>query len=323
MHMSMVPLPEIEAAAQRIKGHVRRTPFLRARHLREPLRPAGALGQVLLKLENLQVSGSFKARGASNAALCLPAEDLARGVITASGGNHGAAVAYAGATAGTTAVVYVPAATAADKIARIRRWGAEVVAVGEVWDDAQQAALERADRDGLTYIHPFADEPVMAGQGTVALEMLKQSPDCALFVIAVGGGGLIAGMASAIKQARPSARVIGVEPVGAPTLSRSLQAGEPVTLDGIDTRASSLAPRASTRRNLDIIAAGVDEIVLVDDAAMADSARWLWLEMGLSVELSAAAALAALRTDLVPGGNDGDVGVLVCGAGVDGISAAG
>jgi threonine dehydratase len=318
--MSLIALAEIEQAAERIRDHVRRTPFLRTRHLRQPLRPPEHGGDTLVKLENLQVSGSFKARGASNAALCLDSASLARGIITASGGNHGAAVAYAGASAGTRAVVYVPESTPAEKVRRIERWGAEVLLVGSVWDEAQEAALAHAEREGLRYIHPFADEPVMAGQGTTALEMLKQSSACNVFVIAVGGGGLISGMASAIKQARPGARVIGVEPAGAPTLARSLAAGEATTLEAIDTRAYSLAPRRSTERNLEIIREAVDEVVLVDDTAMADAARWLWLEMGLAVELSAGAALAALRTGQVPVLPEDTVGILVCGAGTDGIA---
>jgi len=319
--MALIPLSHIEQAAERIKPHVRRTPFLRTRHLREPLRPAGH-GDTLVKLENLQVSGSFKARGASNAALCLDPAAMQRGVITASGGNHGAAVAYAGHSAGTRAVIYLPETTPRDKVERIQRWGAQVELAGSVWDEAQEAALAHAQRDGLSYIHPFADEPVMAGQGTVALEMLKQSSHCDVFVIAVGGGGLICGMASAIKQAKPDARIIGVEPVGAPTLQRSVAAGSAITLEAIETGAYSLAPRRSTERNVEIIAEAVDEILLVEDAAMAEAARWLWLEMGLAVELSAAAALAALRQGLLEVSTSETVGILVCGAGTDGIGPA-
>ena len=314
--MALIPLQDIEQAAQRIQGRVRRTPFLRARYLREPLHA----GTTLVKLECLQVSGSFKARGASNAAAMLTSgESGVCGVVTASGGNHGAAVAYAGVNAGMRAVVYVPESTPVQKIERIRSLGGDVVIHGEVWDDAQCAALAHAERDGLHYIHPFADPVVIAGQGTLGLEMLKQSPECDVFVIAVGGGGLIAGLASAIHQIKPTARIIGVEPEGAPTLARSMAAGELVTLDAINTRASSLCPRRSAPINLDIVRQAVEQIVLVSDEEMVAGARWLWDEMGVAAEMSAGAAVAAVQCKRIAIDADETLGVLICGAGTDGL----
>ncbi len=313
--MTAVPLDDIAAAAERIKDRVRRTPFIRARHLKDRPRE----GEILLKLENLQVTGSFKARGANNAVLSLSDAEVERGVITASGGNHGLAVAYAAHAAGTRAYIYLPEVTPPAKIEKLGAWGAEVVVEGAGWDDANEIALARAENEGLTYIHPFADPRVMAGQGTVGLEMLKQSSHCDVFVIAIGGGGLISGIASAIKQKKPEARVIGVEPVGAPTLSESLAAGEVVTLPVIETRANTLAPRRSAEINFEIIRNNVDEIVLVGDDEMAAAARWLWFEFGIAAELSGAASVAALRAgrlDLAP---EESVGLLVCGAGTDGI----
>src|SRR5688572_13527822 len=156
-----------EAAAERISGRVRRTPMLAP----GPLLERGALPPgLVLKLESLQVTGSFKARGASNKVLGLAPDQVARGLITASGGNHGIAVAYAGHAAGCPTTVYLPGRASAEKAAAIERWGATVVRVGEVWDDAHEAATKAAEREGLTYLHPFDDAEVIAGQGTVALE---------------------------------------------------------------------------------------------------------------------------------------------------------
>lgn len=313
--MSAPTLADIEAAATRIKDKVRRTPFLRARFLLDPPVP----NEILLKLECLQVTGSFKPRGASNALLSLSPEETGRGVITASGGNHGLAVSYAAWAVGTRAVIYLPKTTAPEKARKIAAWGADVVVEGEVWDDAQEAALNRAEKDGLTYVHPFADPRVIAGQGTVGLEMLKQSGHCNTFVVAIGGGGLISGIATAIKAKKPDARVIGVEPVGAPTLKESLAAGHAITLPRIDSAAVTLAPRRSTELNLEIIRENVDDIVLVDDEEMRQAARWLWFEMGIAAELSGAAALAALRAGRLSLNTEESVGLLICGAGRDGL----
>ena len=160
---------------------------------------------------------------------------------------------------------------------------------------------------------------MIAGQGTVGLEILEDAPDLDLLIVAIGGGGLIAGVASAVKAVKPEIRVIGVEPVGAPTLERSLAAGELVTLPGIETVVGTLAPRRSAQINLDIIGRTVDEILLVDDSEMLAAARWLWSELGIAAELSGAAAMAALlgpRVRVQPGEK---VCVLVCGAGRDGV----
>jgi len=310
-----ITLDDVERARERIRDAVRRTPCLQARFLRQP---PMAHGRLLLKLECLQVSGSFKARGASNKVALLDAVALSRGLVTASGGNHGLGVAYAGWRAGAPVRVYLPRSTPPAKAARLQRWGAEVRVEGDVWDDANARALAAAAGEGLTYVHPFADPAVMAGQGTAGLEILDQSKDVDTVLVAIGGGGLIAGIATAVKARRPGARVIGIEPVGAPTLSRSVAAGECVTLERIATAAGTLAPRRSDPANLAIIRDLVDHIVLVDDDAMLDAARWLWFEMGLSVELSAAAALAALRTGAYLPAAGETVCALVCGAGPDG-----
>ncbi len=312
MREASVSLETIRAAAGQISGRVRRTPVLEATALREPLAP----GSLLLKLECLQVTGSFKPRGALNKALGLEAP---RGLATASGGNHGLGVAYAASVLGLPATVFLPASTPETKALKLRSWGASVRVVGSVFDEANEAALAYAVAEGTTYVHPFADPAVISGQGTVALELLADAPDADTVLVAVGGGGLLAGIATALKALRPEIRVIGVEPVGAPTLHDSLEAGEPVTLERIETEAGTLAPLRSAALNLDLIAANVDHIALVDDEAMRQAARWLWFELGVAAELSGAAALAALMAGVYRPAVDERVIAVVCGAGADGL----
>lgn len=309
-------LEDIENAFERIKGHVRRTPCLRTRFIKNPVHD----GPLMLKLECLQATGSFKARGATNALLQLDDAALARGVITASGGNHGLAVAYAAHSAGAPATVYLPESAPAAKAEKLRQWGADVVIEGAVFDDANAAALEHAERDGMTFLHPFNHPHVIAGQGTVGREMMKQSPDIDVVLVAIGGGGLISGVATAAKAMKPEVKVIGIEAEGAPTLRASRDAGELVTLDRIETVAGTLAPRRSASLNFEIIEDLVEDIVTVSDEAMRDAARWLWFEMGIAAELSGAAAIAALQTGTVSYDAESTVAAIVCGAGSDGIA---
>jgi threonine dehydratase len=313
----MAVLSEIQAARGRIAPHVRRTPLIAAGPA--PL-PPGAAGRLTLKLESLQVTGSFKARGATNKVLSLPPERLARGLVTASGGNHGLGVGYAGRIASAPVIIYLPSNTPPAKAEKLERLGARVTWEGEVWDDANRAALEAAGRDGLTYVHPFADPAVIAGQGTLGLEILEDAPETGLLLVAIGGGGLIAGVASAVKALRPGIRVVGVEPTGAPTLAESLRAGRVVELPAIATAANTLAPRRSDELNFGIIRRTVDEIVLVTDDEMREAARWLWLEMGVAAELSGAATVAAVLSGKVSLGGFQSACALVCGAGTDGLS---
>ena len=273
---------------------------------------------VLLKLECLQVTGSFKARGALNRVLSLPPRDARRGIVTASGGNHGLAVAYAGRTVGAPTTVYLPEATPAEKAVRIERWGATVVRHGAVWDDAHVAALAKAEREGLTYVHPFADPEVVAGQGTISLELFEQAPEIDALVVAIGGGGLMAGAGAATRLLRPDVRIIGVEPVGAPTLLESLRADRVIELPTIATQARTLAPRRSDPYTFDIVRTVVDEIITVTDDEMRDAARYLFRNVAVGVELSGAAAVAALLTRKAALAGAKRPCALVCGAGTDG-----
>lgn len=303
----------VRAASERLRGLVRRTPLLylpRATLRRAP----GALAQLeglWLKLECLQVSGSFKARGALHAALCLEPALRARGLVTASGGNHGLGVTYAAQALGVSARVFLPSNTPSDKRARLEAAGAEVEIEGAVWDEADAAARACAAAEGRAYVHPFADPAVVAGNGTPALEVLEELPDLGALVIAVGGGGLIAGSALAVT---PAARVFGVEPAGAATLSASLAAGELVTLPAIETAATSLAPRRSAPLNFELIRARVEEVVALPDEELRAAARWLWEEAGVAAELGGAAGVAGLLSGAIEPG-PGPVCAIVCGAG--------
>lgn len=309
-----VGIGEIEQARLRLAPFIRRTPLVLADAL---LNGVPAL-RLSLKLESLQVTGSFKARGATHKVLGLPRDVVRRGLVTASGGNHGLGVAYAGRLAGVPVTIYLPSTVASDKAEKLERWGARLVWKGEVWDDADAAAREAAARDGATYVHAFADPAVIAGQGTIGLEIAEEDPEADLLLVAIGGGGLISGVATAMRALRPEIRIVGIEPVGAPTLHASLRAGRVVELERITTAAGTLAPRRSAMLNFEIIRNTVDEIVLVSDEEMRAAARWLWFEMGVAAEMSGAAALAALlcgRVETV----GRRVCALVCGAGTDGL----
>jgi threonine dehydratase len=310
----MLNLTDIQQAQRRIQAHIRRTPLITAAPLRQPVPTTPNLA---LKLEHMQITGSFKARGAVNKLLSLTEDQIRRGLITASGGNHGLGVAYAAWLAQVPAIIYLPRSTPQSKADKLLTWGAQVIYEGQVWDDANRAALAHAERAGLTYAHPFADPAVIAGQGTIGLEILADLPDVDTLVIAIGGGGLISGISVAVKTLKPTARIIGVEATGAPALYRSLQAGRLIELDEITTVAGTLASRRSEQINLDIIQQHVEQIVLVTDDEMRQAARWLWTEMGIAAELSGAAALAAALTGQITA--EGQTCVLVCGAGTDGI----
>ncbi|MBO6900015.1 MAG: threonine/serine dehydratase [Rhizobiaceae bacterium] len=310
----MITLPDIRAAAARIAGQVRRTPVLEITSVSQPVTDA----RLFLKLENMQATGSFKARGATNKLLSLPREAVANGIVTASGGNHGLAVARAARSAGVEATVYVTENSTEEKRAKLRRWGAKVEVLGKVWNEANVAAVAQAEASGAAYFHPFADPLVVAGQGTAALELLEAVPELDVVLIAIGGGGLISGMAVALKSLKPSIRIIGIEPVGSPTLKASLDAGKVVRLDSVTSRVATMSCGETDPDVFELIRDHVDEVVLVSDEEMEAAAGWLWFELGIAADLSGAAAVAALRSGQVKLNDSAIAGALVCGAGVDG-----
>jgi len=313
----LIGLGDVLAAAKRIAGYIRRTPLLRADQCAEPIGDA----DLWLKLENLQPTGSFKARGATNKLLTTPRAALAKGIVTASGGNHGLATARAARLAGVPATVFVPETVAAEKLDKLRRWGAEVRKRGALWDEANREAIDFAERAGAVYFHPFADPAVVAGQGTLGIEILDELGDVETLIVAIGGGGLIAGIATAVKARQPSVRIIGVEPVGSPTLHRSLAAGRVVRLPEVTTRVATMACGMTEEPIFEIVRRSVDEVVLIKDDDMLDAARWLWFEFGIAADLSGAAAVAALRAGRVRTNPGERVCGLVCGAGSEGVSA--
>lgn len=317
----MIELQDFRAARRAISSHMRLTPVMKADNFTDMsgFKALKTIPEMFLKLENMQVTGSFKARGAMNAALALEDDKRSVGLCTASGGNHGMGVIHAARTLGVPVKIFLPTNTPKPKVEKLRPQGVDVALIGAVWDDANRAAMDHARDSGMAYIHPFADPKVIAGQGTIALELLEQQPDLDTLVVAIGGGGLISGVATAARLLRPSIRIIGVEPIGAATLFESLKANEVVTLPSVNTAATSLAPRQSSALNVDLIRKNVDRIALVSDDEMQKAASWLWKELGLSVELSAAAGIAAIMTDRLGVSDPGRVGVIVCGTGTDGI----
>ena len=303
---SPVGIEEIEAAARRVAPYVLRTPVLDGSAL--------GTGPLWLKAESLQKTGSFKVRGAFNAVLQLSAEERARGVITLSAGNHGMALALAAASARLRCVVVLPDDAPAMKARAIARLGAELLPTPR--SELGSRLDQERERQGLTLVHPFDDPAVVAGQGTVGLEILEAVPEPGTIVVPVGGGGLIAGIAAAVKARRPSVRVVGVEPEICAAVSDSLRAGRPVAPQRFDTVADGLAAPYTRPLNLGLIERLVDEMVQVSESQIVAAVRAVAVDLRLVVEPAGAAAVAALREGRVAGGAGATVAVL-SGSNVD------
>jgi threonine dehydratase len=307
----VVTLPDVQEAARALQGIARRT----------PLRYVAALG-AHLKLENEQPIGAFKIRGAYNAIRRMPYDVRQRGVITYSSGNHGQAVAYAAKQFGVRAVIVMPETAPAVKVDGVKRWGGEVVFAGRTSEDRQRKAEELASQDGLAVVPPFDHPDIVAGQATLALEIIEQLPDVETVVVPVGGGGLISGVVTGLAAAKSRAAVWGVEPAGAPKLKRSLEAGAPVRLertasvaDGLITLTVGDIPFAELARHRDRLRG----VVLVDDDSIRDAVHFLWRTCRLAVEPSGAATTAAVRTGAVrpPPPPSGPMVLIVSGGNVD------
>ena len=241
-----------------------------ARHT--PLDPAPKLGEnVYIKAENLQLTGAFKLRGAYNKILSLSPEEAARGVIACSAGNHAQGIAYSAAKLGIRSVICMPAGAPISKIEATRAYGAEVVLVPGVYDDAAREAERLTREHGYTFAHPFNDPAVIAGQGTIGLEILEQLPDVAQVVVPIGGGGLISGIAYAIKHLKPSCRVIGVQAEGAPSMEHSIRQGRPVELEQVSTIADGIAVKRPGDLTFQLCREYVDEIVTVAEDEIASA----------------------------------------------------
>lgn len=306
--MSLPVSPDdVRAAHARIAAHIRRTPILDL--------PAGAFGHdgpVSLKLEFLQHAGSFKPRGAFNTLLKNPIPKA--GVAAASGGNHGAAVAYAAMTLGVRAKIFVPEISSPAKIEAIRRFGAEVVVGGPRYADALVACSAYIAETGALSVHAYDAIDTIAGQGSVALEWDEDAPRLDAALVAVGGGGLISGMGAFW---RGRVKLVGVEPAGSRALDAALEAGGPVDVDVHSVAADSLGARNVGPLVHAICRAAVDRVALVEDPAIVEAQRVLWRDFRIAAEPGGAAALAALISGAYRPAPGERVGVLVCGANVD------
>ena len=305
----MLTLQDIRDAATRLQGQVANTPFVESRTLSEV---TGA--QVFLKFENLQFTASFKERGACNKLAQLSAEQRTRGVVAMSAGNHAQGVAYHAQRLGLRAVIVMPRFTPGVKVERTRGFGAEVVLHGDTLDAARAHALALGEQQHLTFVHPYDDEAIVAGQGTVGLEMLEAEPDLDMLVIAVGGGGLIAGIATAAKALQPGIEIVGVQTTRFPAMFNAIKGTQHV--QGTSTIAEGIAVGTPGQVTQAIIADKVDDLVLVDEGDI-EQAIVMLLEIEKTlVEGAGAAGLAALLKD--PARYAGKkVGLVLCGGNID------
>lgn len=285
----ILPFSLIQEAAGRLGTHVRRTELIYSHYFSERL---GC--PIHFKCENLQRTGSFKIRGALNFMLSQPRETLARGVVTASAGNHGQGVAFAAHLLGFRATVFMPENTPVQKVNAVREHGADIVLTGRNFDEAKSAAFRFLETNEGLFVHPFDDPLVMAGQGTAGLEILDQLPDVETVIVPIGGGGLISGIATAIREKRPSARVIGVETSAAPAVHFSLKKGCVMEAPVAASLADGIAVKHPGESTFGIIRSLVDEVVLVEEEEIAQAIVLLLERNKLLVEGAGAVSLAAL-----------------------------
>ncbi len=308
----LVTFEEIQAAQQRIRDAIYVSPCPESENLSQR---TGAT--VHLKMENLQRTGSFKERGASNKLEQLAERGETNGVIAASAGNHAQAVAYHGTRLGIDSTIVMPEPTPLVKVTRTRRYGAEVVLEGSNYDEAYTHACQLADRRGLTFVHPFDDRDVVAGQGTIGLELLEQNPYLDVVVCSVGGGGLISGVAAAVKETNPQIRVIGVEPESLPSMQSALKKHRPVEVP----EGQTIADGISVRRVGDLTCATadkyVDEMVTVSEQEIANAILVLLEEEKTVAEGAGAAPVAALLADKISGIDGEEVFPIISGGNID------
>jgi threonine dehydratase len=292
--VSVTALPDSRAALPLVAPRVHRTPLLGSRSLSEE---TGF--DVRLKAELFQRTGSYKIRGPLVKLARISAEERERGVVCSSAGNHAQGVALAAAMLGVRAVVCMAANATPSKVEATRGYGAEVVLHGSIWDEADEKARELVASEGLTYVHPFDDVDLISGQGTVGLEIHEAWPEAEVVVVPIGGGGLISGIAAALKRERPDVRVVGVESSDGPAMQLSVEAGELVTLDRCDTIVDGLRVKRVGVHTFELVRRFVDEIVAVPDEAIFENVLWTMARCKLVAEGAAAATVAALRAGLV------------------------
>jgi threonine dehydratase len=308
----MLALEDVRAARERVADVARHTPLEYSYTFSEM---TGA--DVRLKLENFQRTGSFKIRGATNRVATLPEASRRAGVVTASAGNHAQGVALAATRAGVDATVVMPEYAPISKVKATRRYGGEVVLHGADYAAAEERAHEIEREEGRTYVHAYDDWDVMAGQGTIGLEIVEDCPDLDTVVVPVGGGGLISGVAVAVTEQLPGVRVVGVQAAGASSVADSLAKGAPVSLDSVDTIADGIAVSRVGDRPFEVIGEYVDEVVTVTDEEIAVALTYLLERSKTLVEGAGAVALAALLFDAFAYEPDEVVVPALCGGNID------
>jgi threonine dehydratase len=289
IHHLSISLADVQAARERLRGSIYYSPCAHSQVL-----SAQTGQQIYLKLENLQMTGSFKERGALNRITTLSPEQAKRGVVAASAGNHAQGVAYHATKRGIRALIVMPLATPLVKVTATRGFGAEVVLHGANYDEACDEALRICTAEEMTFIHPFDDPLVMAGQGTIGLELLEQVPELQAVAVPIGGGGLIGGSACAIKESRPEIRVIGVQTSRLPSMAAAIEQHGPVTLESATTIADGIAVRRAGDVTFPVVEKYVDEIVTVDEDEVASAILVLLEREKTLAEGAGATALAAL-----------------------------
>lgn len=306
----MIGIADIELAAERLVGVVRPTPATRSRTL------SSVTGRdVWLKPEHLQRTGSFKIRGAYNRISTLAESGGASAVVAGSAGNHAQGVALAARLSGLQATVFMPLDAPHPKVEATRSYGAEVIQLGESVDDCIAEAREHSERTGSVFVPPFDDSLVVAGQGTVGLELVSEVPDAEVVVVPIGGGGLIGGIAAAVRARHPGTRVVGVEPVGAASMAAAIAAGGLVTLDTLSTMADGIAVRTVSELTLELAREHVSDVLTVDEEEISRAVLLLLERCKWVVEPAGATALAAVLSGKVQG--RGPAAVVVSGGNVD------
>src|SRR5580700_112121 len=307
----MIGIQDIQRAMGRIRGAIRISPCTHSEAFSTLTK-----SEIFLKLDNQQRTGAFKERGALNKLLTLTAEERRQGVIAASAGNHAQGVAYHAGRHGIRAVIYMPLPTPLTKVSATRAYGAEVVLQGANYVEAYEKAVEQSEQHHLTLIHAFDDDAVIAGQGTLGLEILKQQPDIEAIVAPIGGGGLIGGIACAVKEMNPAIRVFGVQPAKLPSMKAAIAEGSPVTLEPAATIADGIAVRRAGVRTFPLVQKYVDDIVTVEEEEIANAILLLLEREKTLAEGAGAASIAAVLNHKLPLQGK-KIAVLVCGGNID------
>lgn len=316
--MSSIDIPtpdEIKSARQQLGDKVRYTPVWQWKG-EEVTRLFGENTEIFLKLELFQYGGSFKPRGALINMMNLDEDERKRGVTAVSAGNHAIAVAFAAKTIGTTAKVVMPKSANRSRIERCKSYGAEVILVDDVHQAFEKVKMIE-EKEGRSFIHPFEGPLTALGTATVGFELCEQIADLDAVIVPIGGGGLIAGIAAAVKQMQPECKVYGVEPEGADSMSKSFQSGKPEEIEKVDTIADSLGAPHAAPYSFGLAKKFVDEIVKVSDKQMADTMELMFREMKLALEPAGASATAALRYPLLEKLKGKKVAIIVCGSNID------